>query len=207
MYGYSKAARGCCFQTRTDNSSGSVFHWILNFLINKLLFKHETSPMVVQEGAPNFQALLFGKGYSSFPSLSAESNHTVPSLYSQTANAALLSLGALPALTSLLLDLASEVPQDAPEGLELVRCRQGAAHSWHCCGDAVQLKGFVFPTVTARLPSAAVSRQPARGGDGLRSPDPGRAPAHRPLPHPAVLPPAAPIHRTGVSLAAEQPHG
>ncbi|XP_032844393.1 transmembrane and coiled-coil domain-containing protein 6 isoform X2 [Tyto alba] len=41
---------------------------------------------------------------------------------SHTANVALLSLGALPALTSLLLDLASEIPQDAPEGLELLVC-------------------------------------------------------------------------------------
>ncbi|KAM6055283.1 transmembrane and coiled-coil domain-containing protein 6 isoform 3-T3 [Theristicus caerulescens] len=41
---------------------------------------------------------------------------------SHTANAALLSLGALPALTSLLLDLASEIPQDAAEGLELLVC-------------------------------------------------------------------------------------
>ncbi|KFV03506.1 Transmembrane and coiled-coil domain-containing protein 6, partial [Pterocles gutturalis] len=41
---------------------------------------------------------------------------------SHTANAALLSLGALPALTSLLLDLASEIPQNAPEGLELLVC-------------------------------------------------------------------------------------
>ncbi|NXW65291.1 TMCO6 protein, partial [Eurystomus gularis] len=41
---------------------------------------------------------------------------------SHTANAALLSLGALPALTSLLLDLASEITSDAPEGLELLVC-------------------------------------------------------------------------------------
>ncbi|XP_075366286.1 transmembrane and coiled-coil domain-containing protein 6 isoform X4 [Mycteria americana] len=41
---------------------------------------------------------------------------------SHTANTALLSLGALPALTSLLLDLASEIPEDAPEGLELLIC-------------------------------------------------------------------------------------
>ncbi|XP_063204921.1 transmembrane and coiled-coil domain-containing protein 6 isoform X2 [Chroicocephalus ridibundus] len=41
---------------------------------------------------------------------------------SHTANAVLLSLGALPALTSLLLDMASEIPQDAPEGLELLVC-------------------------------------------------------------------------------------
>uniref|UniRef100_A0A8C8AP29 Transmembrane and coiled-coil domains 6 n=2 Tax=Otus sunia TaxID=257818 RepID=A0A8C8AP29_9STRI len=41
---------------------------------------------------------------------------------SHTASAALLSLGALPALTSLLLDLASAIPQDAPEGLELLVC-------------------------------------------------------------------------------------
>ncbi|XP_041253589.1 transmembrane and coiled-coil domain-containing protein 6 isoform X2 [Onychostruthus taczanowskii] len=36
-------------------------------------------------------------------------------------NVQLLALGAVPALTSLLLDLASQIPQDAPEGLELVR--------------------------------------------------------------------------------------
>ncbi|NXU57909.1 TMCO6 protein, partial [Turnix velox] len=41
---------------------------------------------------------------------------------SHTASAALLSLGALPALTSLLLDVASEIPQDVPEGLELLIC-------------------------------------------------------------------------------------
>ncbi|KAM6357624.1 transmembrane and coiled-coil domain-containing protein 6 isoform 4-T4 [Alca torda] len=41
---------------------------------------------------------------------------------SHTANAVLLSLGALPALTSLLLDMASEIPQGAPEGLELLVC-------------------------------------------------------------------------------------
>ncbi|XP_071426536.1 transmembrane and coiled-coil domain-containing protein 6 [Pithys albifrons albifrons] len=37
-------------------------------------------------------------------------------------NTVLLELGAVPALTSLLLDLASEIPQDAPEGLELLVC-------------------------------------------------------------------------------------
>ncbi|NXS91031.1 TMCO6 protein, partial [Jacana jacana] len=41
---------------------------------------------------------------------------------SHTANAALLSLGALPALVSLFLEMASEIPQDAPEGLELLVC-------------------------------------------------------------------------------------
>ncbi|KFW96239.1 Transmembrane and coiled-coil domain-containing protein 6, partial [Phalacrocorax carbo] len=41
---------------------------------------------------------------------------------SHTANVALLSLGALPALSLLLLDLASEIPQDAPDGLELLVC-------------------------------------------------------------------------------------
>uniref|UniRef100_A0A8C3UP37 Transmembrane and coiled-coil domains 6 n=1 Tax=Catharus ustulatus TaxID=91951 RepID=A0A8C3UP37_CATUS len=37
-------------------------------------------------------------------------------------NVVLLALGAVPALTSLLLDLASQIPQDAPEGLELLVC-------------------------------------------------------------------------------------
>ncbi|XP_056358491.1 transmembrane and coiled-coil domain-containing protein 6 [Oenanthe melanoleuca] len=37
-------------------------------------------------------------------------------------NGVLLALGAVPALTSLLLDLASQIPQDTPEGLELLVC-------------------------------------------------------------------------------------
>ncbi|XP_014815139.1 PREDICTED: transmembrane and coiled-coil domain-containing protein 6 [Calidris pugnax] len=41
---------------------------------------------------------------------------------SHTANAALLSLGAFPALASLFLEMASEIPQEAPEGLELLVC-------------------------------------------------------------------------------------
>ncbi|NXH80228.1 TMCO6 protein, partial [Edolisoma coerulescens] len=40
----------------------------------------------------------------------------------QEDNAVLLALGAVPALTSLLLHLAAEIPQDAPEGLELLVC-------------------------------------------------------------------------------------
>ncbi|XP_071614436.1 transmembrane and coiled-coil domain-containing protein 6 isoform X3 [Heliangelus exortis] len=39
-----------------------------------------------------------------------------------TATRSLLSLGALPALTSLLLHLASEIPPNPPEGLELLVC-------------------------------------------------------------------------------------
>lgn len=69
----------------------------------------------------------------------------------------LLALGAVPALTSLLLDLASQIPQDAPEGLELVRGGQGAGSCQDCCGDT-QLKGLVCPSVTARVPRAAVSQ-------------------------------------------------
>ncbi|NXG74712.1 TMCO6 protein, partial [Baryphthengus martii] len=41
---------------------------------------------------------------------------------SPSAAAALRSLGALPALAALLVDLASELPPDAPEGLELLVC-------------------------------------------------------------------------------------
>ncbi|XP_063269621.1 transmembrane and coiled-coil domain-containing protein 6 isoform X1 [Prinia subflava] len=37
-------------------------------------------------------------------------------------NAELLALGAVPALSSLLLDLASQIPQGTPEGLELLVC-------------------------------------------------------------------------------------
>ncbi|XP_063204919.1 transmembrane and coiled-coil domain-containing protein 6 isoform X1 [Chroicocephalus ridibundus] len=123
MWGYSKKDRGCCFQIRTDNSSGSVLHGLLNFLIStetSCYSDAKKSPVVVQESALNFRALLFGEGCGGFPL--SERHHAVPSLCSHTANAVLLSLGALPALTSLLLDMASEIPQDAPEGLELLVC-------------------------------------------------------------------------------------
>lgn len=81
-----------------------------------------------------------------------------PSLCRHKDNVVLLALGAVPALTSLLLDLASEISQDAPEGLELVRGGQGAGCSQDCCGDTVQLTGLVCPCVTARVPRAAVSQ-------------------------------------------------
>ncbi|KAM4653401.1 transmembrane and coiled-coil domain-containing protein 6 isoform 2-T2 [Amazona ochrocephala] len=66
---------------------------------------------------------------------------------SQMPNTALLSLGALPALTSVLLNLASEPPPDAAEGLELVRHGQGteqwlfSAALW----GYGRVKGSVFP--------------------------------------------------------------
>ncbi|NXP23199.1 TMCO6 protein, partial [Scytalopus superciliaris] len=40
----------------------------------------------------------------------------------QKSNTVLLALGTVPALTSLLLQVASEIPQDVPEGLELLVC-------------------------------------------------------------------------------------
>ncbi|XP_069628882.1 transmembrane and coiled-coil domain-containing protein 6 isoform X3 [Haliaeetus albicilla] len=66
------------------------------------------------------EAVLEGLGYVLSQLLQAKEAPT--EIIPHTANAALLSLGALPALTSLLLDLASEIPQDAPEGLELLVC-------------------------------------------------------------------------------------
>ncbi|KAM6055284.1 transmembrane and coiled-coil domain-containing protein 6 isoform 4-T4 [Theristicus caerulescens] len=66
------------------------------------------------------EAVLEGLGYVLSQLLQAKEAPT--EIIPHTANAALLSLGALPALTSLLLDLASEIPQDAAEGLELLVC-------------------------------------------------------------------------------------
>ncbi|XP_072728436.1 transmembrane and coiled-coil domain-containing protein 6 isoform X6 [Ciconia boyciana] len=66
------------------------------------------------------EAVLEGLGYVLSQLLQAKEAPT--EIIPHTANTALLSLGALPALTSLLLDLASEIPEDAPEGLELLIC-------------------------------------------------------------------------------------
>ncbi|XP_074694713.1 transmembrane and coiled-coil domain-containing protein 6 isoform X2 [Strix aluco] len=66
------------------------------------------------------EAVLEGLGYVLSQLLQAKEAPT--EIIPHTASAALLSLGALPALTSLLLDLASAIPQDAPEGLELLVC-------------------------------------------------------------------------------------
>ncbi|XP_074772330.1 transmembrane and coiled-coil domain-containing protein 6 isoform X2 [Athene noctua] len=66
------------------------------------------------------EAVLEGLGYVLSQLLQAKEAPT--EIIPHTANAALLSLGALPALTSLLLNLASAIPQDAPKGLELLVC-------------------------------------------------------------------------------------
>ncbi|KAM6251685.1 transmembrane and coiled-coil domain-containing protein 6 isoform 2-T2 [Porphyrio hochstetteri] len=66
------------------------------------------------------EAVLEGLGYVLSQLLQAKEAPT--EIIPHTASAALLSLGALPALASLLLDLASHIPQDAPEGLELLVC-------------------------------------------------------------------------------------
>ncbi|XP_056204677.1 transmembrane and coiled-coil domain-containing protein 6 isoform X2 [Falco biarmicus] len=66
------------------------------------------------------EAVLEGLGYVLSQLLQAKEAPT--EIIPHAANAVLLSLGALPALTSLLFDLASEIPQDAPEGLELLVC-------------------------------------------------------------------------------------
>lgn len=54
---------------------------------------------------------------------------------SHTANVELMSLGAVPALTSLLCDIASEISPSDSEGLELVRHRRDAGLSSRCFGD------------------------------------------------------------------------
>lgn len=56
-------------------------------------------------------------------------------LCSHTANVELMSLGAVPALTSLLCDIAFEISQSDSEGLELVGHGQDANLSSRCFGD------------------------------------------------------------------------
>ncbi|RMB96859.1 hypothetical protein DUI87_26928 [Hirundo rustica rustica] len=66
------------------------------------------------------EAVLEGVGYVLSQLLQAKEAPT--EIIPHTDNAVLLELGAVPALTSLLLDLASQISQGAPEGLELLVC-------------------------------------------------------------------------------------
>ncbi|KAJ7427008.1 transmembrane and coiled-coil domain 6 [Willisornis vidua] len=66
------------------------------------------------------EAVLEGVGYVLSQLLQAK--ESPKEIIPHKSNTVLLELGAVPALTSLLLDLASEIPQDAPEGLELLVC-------------------------------------------------------------------------------------
>ncbi|KAF4789860.1 Transmembrane and coiled-coil domain-containing protein 6 [Turdus rufiventris] len=66
------------------------------------------------------EAVLEGVGYVLSQLLQAKEAPT--EIIPHEDNVVLLALGAVPALTSLLLDLASQIPQDAPEGLELLVC-------------------------------------------------------------------------------------
>ncbi|NWS74948.1 TMCO6 protein, partial [Crotophaga sulcirostris] len=98
----------------------------LGYVLSQLLQAKEAPtdiiPLVVGSALPQHMLRLVCCGLKSGMGAAVEfawSLHYI--VCSHTANAALLALGALPALTSLLLDLASEI-QDAPEGLELLVC-------------------------------------------------------------------------------------
>ncbi|XP_064017445.1 transmembrane and coiled-coil domain-containing protein 6 isoform X2 [Pogoniulus pusillus] len=66
------------------------------------------------------EAVLEGLGYVLSQLLQAEEAPT--EIIPHTANRELLALGALPALTELLLQLAADIPPEPPDGLELLVC-------------------------------------------------------------------------------------
>ncbi|XP_075366283.1 transmembrane and coiled-coil domain-containing protein 6 isoform X1 [Mycteria americana] len=99
----------------------------LGYVLSQLLQAKEAPteiiPLVLDSVLPQHMLRLVCSGLKAGIGAAVEfawSLHYI--ICSHTANTALLSLGALPALTSLLLDLASEIPEDAPEGLELLIC-------------------------------------------------------------------------------------
>ncbi|NWR70837.1 TMCO6 protein, partial [Centropus unirufus] len=98
----------------------------LGYVLSQLLQAKEAPtdiiPLILDSALPQHMLRLVCSGLKSGMGTAVEfawSLHYI--VCSHTANTVLLSLGAVPALTSFLLDLASEI-QDAPEGLELLVC-------------------------------------------------------------------------------------
>ncbi|XP_069725759.1 transmembrane and coiled-coil domain-containing protein 6 isoform X3 [Phaenicophaeus curvirostris] len=98
----------------------------LGYVLSQLLQAKEAPaeiiPLVLGSALPQHMLRLVCSGLKSGTGAAVEFAWSLHYMVcSHTADAALLSLGAVPALTSLLLDLAAEI-QDAPEGLELIVC-------------------------------------------------------------------------------------
>ncbi|XP_062443449.1 transmembrane and coiled-coil domain-containing protein 6 [Rhea pennata] len=99
----------------------------LGYVLSQLLQAKEAPteivPLVLDSGLPQHMLRLVCSGLKSGTGAAVEFAWCLHYIIcSHTANTALLSLGAIPALASLLLDLASEISQNASEGLELLVC-------------------------------------------------------------------------------------
>nr|XP_013810010.1 PREDICTED: transmembrane and coiled-coil domain-containing protein 6 isoform X2 [Apteryx mantelli mantelli] len=99
----------------------------LGYVLSQLLQAKEAPteivPLVLDSSLPQHMLRLVCSGLKSGTGAAVEFAWCLHYIIcSHTANAILLSLGAMPALASLLLDLASEISQSTSEGLELLVC-------------------------------------------------------------------------------------
>ncbi|NXA42044.1 TMCO6 protein, partial [Eudromia elegans] len=99
----------------------------LGYVLSQLLQAKEAPteivPLVLDSGLPQHMLRLVCSGLKSGIGAAVEFAWCLHYIVcSHTANVALLALGAVPALASLLLDVASEISPGAAEGLELLVC-------------------------------------------------------------------------------------
>ncbi|XP_064376809.1 transmembrane and coiled-coil domain-containing protein 6 isoform X1 [Dromaius novaehollandiae] len=99
----------------------------LGYVLSQLLQAKEAPteivPLVLDSGLPQHMLRLVCSGLKSGTGAAVEFAWCLHYIVcSHTVNAALLSLGTIPALASLLLSLASEISQSTSEGLELLVC-------------------------------------------------------------------------------------
>ncbi|XP_025923673.1 transmembrane and coiled-coil domain-containing protein 6 isoform X4 [Apteryx rowi] len=99
----------------------------LGYVLSQLLQAKEAPteivPLVLDSSLPQHMLRLVCSGLKSGTGAAVEFAWCLHYIIcSHTANAILLSLGAMPALASLLLDLASKISQSTSEGLELLVC-------------------------------------------------------------------------------------
>ncbi|NXX40433.1 TMCO6 protein, partial [Tricholaema leucomelas] len=97
----------------------------LGYVLSQLLQAKEAPteiiPLVLSSGLPQQMLRLLHRGLG--PGAAVELAWCLHYITcSHTANRELLALGALPALTELLLQLAADIPPEPPEGLELLVC-------------------------------------------------------------------------------------
>uniref|UniRef100_A0A8C3BWJ0 Transmembrane and coiled-coil domains 6 n=1 Tax=Cairina moschata TaxID=8855 RepID=A0A8C3BWJ0_CAIMO len=99
----------------------------LGYVLSQLLQAKEAPteiiPLVLDSVLPQHMLRLVCSGLKSGTGAAVEFAWCLHYIVcSHTANAALIALGAVPALTSLLCDIASEISQSFSEGLELLTC-------------------------------------------------------------------------------------
>ncbi|NXM73794.1 TMCO6 protein, partial [Serilophus lunatus] len=97
--------------------------YVLSQLLQAKESPMEIIPLVLESVLPSHMLRLVCSGHKAGMGAAVEFAWCLHYIICRhKSNTVLLALGAVPALTSLLIHLASEIPQDAPEGLELLVC-------------------------------------------------------------------------------------